>query len=85
MELLVQLEEYTVKLTETSGFVVVLHDQNHAPIPEEEGIMVAPGFETRLGVQRVRMQIRAHSFIHVPSSMVILLCYPCKINISPTI
>lgn len=53
LEFALDVNNYISQLTETTGLVVVLHDQNHVAFPEEEGIMVAPGMETRVGVTRV--------------------------------
>ena len=52
--MVVELDEYVTELTKSVGFVIVLHDAHHVPLPQDEGIMVPPGYETRLGVRRVR-------------------------------
>ena len=52
--MVVELDEYVTELTKAVGFVIVLHDAHHVPLPQDEGIMVPPGYETRLGARRVR-------------------------------
>ena len=63
LELYLETHEYLPELTDTAGIVVVLHDQNNMPLPDEEGILIPPGFETRLGVRRVSLvMFESHIF-----------------------
>ena len=51
--LFTEIHEYIPTLAGSTGFKVVVHDQNQVPFPEEEGFHVASGFKTLIGAKRV--------------------------------
>ena len=51
--LFTEIHEYIPRLAGSTGFKVVVHDQNQVPFPEEEGFHVSSGFKTLIGAKRV--------------------------------
>ena len=57
MEFYLEIKEYIYEIVEGGGAILVVHDQHEVPLPEQAGILIAPGFETRIGITRVRFQL----------------------------
>ena len=45
--------QYIGDLTESAGMKVLVHNANHMPFPEDQGVTVAPGELTSIGVTMV--------------------------------
>ena len=81
----VETEEY-LDFTETVGMKVVVHPPDAMPFPEDEGIIVAPGFATSISIRKV-MSVLWHSVcVCVRARVCMWLCvcvcvpsmqYPC--------
>ena len=55
VELYIETSEYIHNITEGAGAIIAIHDQEVVPLPDQFGYLVPPGFETRIGVTRVRL------------------------------
>jgi Amiloride-sensitive sodium channel len=51
----IQQYEYVTQSGTTAGIVVLPLNQNIMPFPEDHGLLVGPGYETSIGLTRVRM------------------------------
>ena len=49
--------EYVDQLTQTAGAAVLISERGKMPFPYEEGISVAPGFSTSLGIRMVTIKV----------------------------
>lgn len=49
----VQEMEYVKEITANIGLKIVVHDQDREPFPEDEGVQLAPGFDTNIGLRMV--------------------------------
>ncbi|XP_071795166.1 uncharacterized protein [Asterias amurensis] len=58
----IEQPEYIGILTPESGARVTVHDQRTMPIPEDEGITVAPGAATSIGVRQDYIERQPHPF-----------------------
>lgn len=55
LTLFVNQDEYLPSITE-AGYKLIIHDQRHPPMPEDEGLSVGPGFFTSLSLRHRRFQ-----------------------------
>jgi len=53
-----EIHQYVPQVAGSTGFKVVVHNQNQVPFPEEEGFHVASGFKTLIGVRRVSVVLK---------------------------
>lgn len=53
LELFVEHEEYLRTLTDTAGIVLVVHESDKMPLPEDDGIQISTGFNTAVGIKQV--------------------------------
>ncbi|KAK3584639.1 hypothetical protein CHS0354_003925 [Potamilus streckersoni] len=54
LELNIEQDEYISALSPEAGVRVVIHKRGTYPFPEDEGINIAPGYMTSLGLKKVR-------------------------------
>ena len=55
LELNVEQYEYVTDVFNTAGARLIVHNQGIRPFPQEEGVNVAPGYHTNIGVTRVKV------------------------------
>ncbi len=55
MELLIEQHQYIPDLENGAGVRICIHNQSNMPFPEDEGINIAPGRETFIGVHKVSL------------------------------
>ncbi|KAK3790659.1 hypothetical protein RRG08_048784 [Elysia crispata] len=55
LKLYLQTDEYVPGITTSKGIHVVIHDQDTYPFPEDEGIAVKAGTETRIGLKLIEV------------------------------
>ncbi|XP_070542969.1 amiloride-sensitive sodium channel subunit gamma-like [Ptychodera flava] len=51
LTLFIEQDEYLDDITENAGAVVLVHSPDIVPFPEEQGLELAPGFSTSIGVR----------------------------------
>ncbi|KAJ8029871.1 Amiloride-sensitive sodium channel subunit gamma [Holothuria leucospilota] len=52
LELFIEHEEYLRTLTDTAGIVLVVHESDKMPLPEDDGIQISTGFNTAVGIRQ---------------------------------
>ena len=67
MTLFLEQPEYVGLLTPESGVRVSVHDPKQRPFPEDDGLTVAPGFATSMGIRQVLTSNSILDFLHVNS------------------
>ena len=65
MTLFIEQPEYVGLLTPESGVRVSVHDPKQRPFPEDDGLTVAPGFATSIGIKQVRTNDFNISSLHL--------------------
>ena len=60
MELNIEQSEYVGHLTEKAGVRVDISNIGEMPFPLEQGISLAPGFATSVGMRKVRESMAAY-------------------------
>lgn len=70
LNLFIESFEYVSQLSHTAGARVVIHNQGEMPFPDEEGINLAPGFSTSIGVRRVETFFT--SSLHISDTIVFI-------------
>ena len=50
----IQQDEYTSAASDTAGVAFLISPQNQMPFPEEQGIIVSPGFVTEIAITQAR-------------------------------
>lgn len=53
LELNIEQSEYIAALAPDAGVKVVIHDQGTYPVPEDEGLSLAPGTKTAISMEKV--------------------------------
>ena len=81
--------QYIGDLTESAGMKVLVHNANHMPFPEDQGVTVAPGELTSIGVLLVGwLMLYICSEISLKTALVHkfftplgrdLYCSPCRL------
>ena len=54
LELYIAQDEYLPDLSEIAGIRLLIHNQTYMPMLYEQGVTLAPGFATNIGITRVR-------------------------------
>ena len=54
LELYIQQIEYIGTLSPAAGVRVLIHPRSSMPFPEDQGISIPPGYETSIGIRKVR-------------------------------
>jgi len=49
----IQQDQYTSGVGSTAGIIVLVHPQNTMPFPEDDGILVSPGYSTDMAISLV--------------------------------
>ncbi|XP_077992163.1 epithelial sodium channel subunit alpha-like [Glandiceps talaboti] len=62
LTLYAETSEYIGEMQPSTGFRIVLHNQDVMPFPEDEGISVSPGFATEVGVRMVTIKRKPHPY-----------------------
>ena len=57
MELYIEQHEYIKGLADSAGLRVLVHNQTYMPFPEDDGISIAPGTKTSIGVNKVQWTV----------------------------
>ncbi|GFN77780.1 amiloride-sensitive sodium channel subunit gamma [Plakobranchus ocellatus] len=55
LKLFLESDEYVRGIASSRGIQVIVHDQGTLPFPDEEGIAVKSGSETRIGLRRLQI------------------------------
>ena len=54
----IQQEEYVTEVGDTAGLILLVLPQNIMPFPEDNGILVSPGYATSVGITAVCLTFR---------------------------
>ncbi|GFR83374.1 amiloride-sensitive sodium channel subunit gamma [Elysia marginata] len=55
LQLFLETDDYVPGVANSKGVQVIIHDQGTLPFPEDEGVAVAAGTETFIGLRRVEV------------------------------
>ena len=55
-------DDYVKEVGDTAGLRVVVHPQDRMPFPEDEGITVATGYATSVGLRQVLVSVTSLSY-----------------------